>query len=266
MYGATIPRALRYKAPTFAGRAQVPVAAPSGRAPLSPAAGAALSDRAHVPIPEYGIGKGTPGVGLGHPIPAGFYDPTRDIELASGKREGFNTIEDIGTRRLRGENDYTTAVGQSQQNEQSALGEIQRAYQRLAGRQAEQQNASGTLYGGSALAAASARGANQQLGEAPVKLAAEREQGRLGLGHQREGEDLGTQQGRTESAMEQFGIDTNTLKTAEAIKNGYAAPGAAEAGQFPHVNPLTGAHYREIKQGGKTIHEYHDGRKVVLRG
>lgn len=163
------------------------------------------------------------------PIPTGFYDPIRDIELAAGKKNAENTVEDIGTQRIRGGEDFTHGEEELGEGEQTSLGLIKQATERLAGKQAEQENATGTLYGGARLAAAAARAGNETKEREPVVKGYETALGKLVTAHGREGEDLGTKEHRTEHEQEQFGIDTQTLEGREAANNGYIAPSAPPA-------------------------------------
>jgi hypothetical protein len=41
---------------------------------------------------------------------------------------------------------------------------------------------------------------------------------------------------------------------------------AAAASKFPLVNPVTGEHYKIVKEHGQTIHVYHSGKRVVVGG
>lgn len=233
---------------------------------------------------------GAPGGGPGAPwspppIPPGFYNPLRDIEAGEGKRGTFQAIEDIGTQRTRGNEDFTSSiedVGQqrtkAQQAAATALGQIQASFNRLAQRQGEQGNERGTIYGGALLAAAAKRASNQQGSNAGVQRGLDaqlatlkqREEG-LTLNHQRSLEDLNTRQQRGEINEAEYEKGIQTLKNTEAAAAGYVAPtgppkaAAAPTNAYSKVNPRTGEHYREIISGGHTIHLYSNGRKVVVK-
>jgi hypothetical protein len=228
-------------------------------------------------------GPGSPGFGAlaapagVPPIPPDFYNPERQVALEQGQEQGRQTLEDIGTKRTRGESDYTLGVGETNreigerdEGRQRALAQLQQSYARLGGQQEEQANSAGVLRGGALLQAAAARAANQGKAnegvnrEADTAIAAlRRHLGDLALTHQREGEDLTQGEGRTEQGLEQLGLRTGRLETSEAVANGYVAPSGPARSLYPLVNSR-GEHYRQIVKGGQRIHLYHSGRKVIV--
>lgn len=209
------------------------------------------------------------------PIPAGAYNPIRDIELSAGKRGLQNTVEDAGTSEARGQSNYLLGAEgiQRQQGEQAtshqeSLDSLARSYQRLQGRQAEQAREAGVTRGGAVLQSAAKRAANEGTAKAGIETAYGEQQAadqrslaQLGLGRQREGEDNTTTVQRAEREQGQFGVDTQTLEAREASENGYTAPVPSA---FSRTNSA-GQGYRQFKNAkGQTVHEYADGRKVIL--
>lgn len=172
------------------------------------------------------------------PIPAGAYNPIRDIELAAGKRGVGNTLEDIATRSARDESNLLLSEGdvhrqedQQTQDRDRALAQIAQSFTRLGVRQGEQANTAGVLRGGALLQSAAKRAGNEVRAREPVQTnyarqieADQRQLGQLVLQRQRDAEDLGTQGSRAEREQGQFGIDTETLKGREAAENGYYSP------------------------------------------
>ena len=206
-----------------------------GGAPVVPAA----------PRPEVG------------PVPPGYYDPTRDINIAEGKNtysqarskgereEGYaesdfginqaklgyqsqTGLEDIGTERTR-QNEAATR----------ALAQLAESYKRLGVRQQEGANRAGVLQGGALLQAAAKRAANEGKG---------RDETNLTLKHQLEADDLrearlkhGIEEGEgsnvrntqrllsgfgegitnAETNEQHYGEGIETLKNYEAAHNGY---------------------------------------------
>jgi hypothetical protein len=197
------------------------------------------------------------------PIPAGAYNPIRDIELQAGKRGVANTLEDLGTKNVRGEGNFL--LGQSdierQRNEQTterdkALSNIAESFKRLGVRQTEQANGAGLLRGGALLQSAAKRAANQGKATDQVQQTYARQQeadtralARLALARQQESEDIGTQGSRAEREQGQFGIDTQTLEAREAAENGYESPvGPAGAHSRGHLSVQPGAGF--VRVGG----------------
>lgn len=236
------------------------------------------------------LGTGSPQVaanaaqGLGPawtppPIPAGAYNPIREIELDAGKRGTSNTIEDLGTKESRGQANYLLGSegiarerAEQAEEHQKAVDSLQRGFARLGVRQTEQARGAGVLRGGAVLQSAAKRAANQQLQQTGLDTAFQRQTGAddrqlgaLTLSRQQEGEDDATGVSRAEREQSQFGIDTRTLEAREASDNGYRAPTGPAAVLYNKVNPANGEHFREYKDAkGRTIHEYHSGRKVTV--
>lgn len=213
------------------------------------------------------------------PIPAGAYNPIRDIELNAGKRGTQNTIEDLGTKESRGQSSYLLGVegvkrqeAEEAQSRSEALASLQRSYQRLGVRQTEQAREAGVLRGGAVLQSAAKRAANEGIAKTPIEQTFARDQeanqrslGQLGLTRQEESEDDTTGVSRAEREQSQFGVDTQTLEGREAAENGYQAPTGPAALVYNKVNPANGEHYRQFKDAkGQTVNEYHSGRRVTL--
>lgn len=177
------------------------------------------------------------------PVPAAAYNPTLDIELEAGKRGTANTIEDLLTKRARGDAGFAIDQGelQRQEGEQAgahdrALKAIAQGFQRLGVRQTEGANAAGELRGGALLQAAQKRAANEAQARQPVDISYAQQQdanrrtlARLALAHQQEGEDTSTGIGRAEREQTQFGIDTKKVENREATNNGYLDSGGVIA-------------------------------------
>lgn len=209
------------------------------------------------------------------PIPAGAYNPIRDIELNAGKRGAQNTIEDFGTRESRGAANYLLSEegvkrqeSEQTQDRNTALQALQRSFQRLGVRQGEQANAAGVLRGGALLQSAAKRAANEGIGRTGIETTYNRQQeadqrqlGALALQRQGDQQENATGISRAEREQGQFGIDTETLKAREASENGYRAPTGPAKLLFNQVNAKTGEHFRTYKAGGRTVHEYHNGHK-----
>lgn len=201
--------------------------------------------------PAVGVPPATQAPWVQPPIPAGAYNPIRDIELAAGKRGLSNTLEDIGTRGVRGEQGYLIGKegierekAEQADNHAKALAALQQSYQRLGVRQGEQANTAGVLRGGALLQAAAKRATNEGKTRDEQNQAAQRTQeglqrqlGQLTTARQQEGEDLTTQGSRAEREQAQFGIDTTTLEGREAAENGYIAPQAPNALAAAHRAP-----------------------------
>jgi hypothetical protein len=176
-------------------------------------------------------------------IPSAAYNPTLDIELEAGKRGTANTIEDLLTKRTRGDAGFAIDQGELQREEgeqgaahDRALKSIAQGFQRLGARQAEGANAAGVLGGGALAQAAQKRAANEVQARQPVDIAYGQQQdanrrtlARLALAHQQEGEDTGTGIGRAEREQTQFGIDTKKVEAREATNNGYLDSGGVIA-------------------------------------
>jgi hypothetical protein len=176
-------------------------------------------------------------------VPSAAYNPTLDIELEAGKRGTANTIEDLLTKRSRGDAGFAIDQGelQREEGEQSAahdraLKSIAQGFQRLGVRQTEGANAAGVLHSGALAQAAQKRAANEATAREPVDVAYAQQQGankralaRLALAHQQEGEDTGTGISRAEREQAQFGIDTRTVENREATNNGYLDSGGVIA-------------------------------------
>lgn len=213
------------------------------------------------------------------PIPAGAYNPIRDIELNAGKRGTQNTVEDLGTKESRGQASYLLGVegvkrqeAEQAQGRSEALASLQRSYQRLGVRQTEQAREAGVLRGGAVLQSAAKRTANEGIAKAPIETSFQRQQegdqrslGQLALSRQQEAEDDTTGIGRAEREQSQFGVDTQTLEGREAAENGYVAPSGPAKLVYNKINPANGQSYREFKNAkGQTVHEYNGGRRVTL--
>jgi len=95
--------------------------------------------------------------------------------------------------------DLKRDAGRNRQDFSSKLADIGRKFGIQAGSQKEAQNASGTLYGGTAAAAAAKRAENQAYAEKPIAVA----QGRME-------QDLTTNLARIGTARTQLGQDTKT--------------------------------------------------------
>lgn len=173
----------------------------------------------------------------------GSYNPLLDIELNAGKRGLSNTLEDLGTKNVRGEQGYLLGKGeverqQAQQGQEhaKALAALLQNYERLGSRQKEQANTAGVLRGGALAQAAAKRAANEGKAKEPIEEGYARSQesdqralAKLALGRQQEVEDIGTQGSRAEREQNQYGIDTRTVEGTEAANYGYLDPGGVVA-------------------------------------
>lgn len=129
---------------------------------------------AHTPIPAPSVEQLPP---------PSKYDPARDINIAEGKRSyeqgrhglerqktqaeseyGINS-ENIGDRLSNGLADIGTQRGQQKYMAEQQLNRLSESFKKLASRQGEQGNTTGTLYGGAMLAAANARAHNEGIGK-----------------------------------------------------------------------------------------------------
>lgn len=216
------------------------------------------------------------------PIPAGFYNPIRDIEASEGRTSSGQTISGDQRQLTNSENDYATSValqGEKEGNATSAFNEtikrLGESYKRLQGRQEDQGGATGTLYGGALISAAQKRGANeavqkehdQRLRDQQLQ-AFENERGRAAVAEQQRAAALGESLTNARTNEQNFQQNLNTLKGNEAAQHGYQAPtGPAKAtGLFDKINPATRERYREVKgPGGSVIHEYQTGRSVRVK-
>lgn len=172
------------------------------------------------------------------PIPAGAYNPIRDIELNNGKTTLGNTLEDLLTKQTRASSDTSlseegigTREKEEGENHDEALKAIADSFKKLSVRQGEQARTAGVTRGGALLQAAAKRAANETKTREPVDQTFTREQatdqtarGQLALKAQREAEDVGRESARAEREQGQFGIDTKTLEAREASDNGYVSP------------------------------------------
>lgn len=235
--------------------------------------------------PGYAPPAAKPAAWTPPPVPPGLYNPIRDVELAEGKRGSEQTTRGLERQKASSENRYgvnLAEVGQREGNQKAAheemLARLGESFKRLGARQEDQANAGNTNYGGALIAAGLARAGNEAtrkaseqrtFGESQQANAAAR--GRLALG---ESEATGPGGSLTEALQNagenQQGFEQSVggLKNTEASEHGYRAPtgpSPSSAGAFNKVNPVTKEHFREIKVGGKTVHEYHSGRKVTVR-
>lgn len=172
------------------------------------------------------------------PIPTNWYDPSRDIEAAAGKRGAEDKLNELGRNRGYAESDFTEGqekIGRERayqnQDYQNALKTLAESFKRLGVRQAESANAAGVYSGGALLQAAAKRSANEALRKQPLEQAHARQEEADNLGlaqlvqaHQRTLEGLGSQQEVTERENAQSQIDANYLKGQEAARAGYIAP------------------------------------------
>jgi len=117
-------------------------------------------------------------------------------EVASGNEKLANEEADTENNAARQYQDFATKRQ-----------EIGRQFGELATRQAEAQNAGGTLDQGTSAAAAAARARNQQIAEAPIATS-----------EQRLGEDLATALGRIGTAREKLGTESDRER-AELAEN-----------------------------------------------
>lgn len=161
------------------------------------------------------------------PIPAGYYNPLRDIEAAEGKRGSQQTITGLQRQRTNAESDYGVNKSLIERKAQDSLKRISESFQRLGGRQEEGANRLGELHGGALLQAAAKRAANQQIANKPVEQAQQDELGRLALNEQRligEGGSITEALTNANSNEQAFGEGLDTLKRNEAAGRGYEPP------------------------------------------
>jgi hypothetical protein len=217
------------------------------------------------------------------PIPSGLFSPTREIELDTGAKGAENKETDLGAQRLRGEDDYTTAlegIGREQQQSQgdintaranqaaayqTAVKSLSESFQKLGQRQTEQANTAGVLDGGALLQSAAKRAGNEGLrkksidesnAQATASLAeregelnqsAELNRGKLGLTQQRSLEDIATELTRTQKEQAAYAANVHTLEGDEAASAGYS-PAQKPSNQY---TTSTGQVYHTISHGNQ---------------
>lgn len=210
----------------------------------------------HSPFGSYRVGYARPGVpgapgqnqdpqqNLGWqppPIPAGTYNPIRDIELAEGKRGSEQELTGLDRQRTNAENTYATNLGllgqregQHQMDAKQAIERIIESFTKLGARQGEQANVRGVLNGGTMLAAAGKRAANEQLSRRQADQAAarqrqadENERGRLATQQSQltgPGGSLTEAIQNARANQQAFAGSVGTLKGTEAAQHGYVPP------------------------------------------
>lgn len=241
------------------------------------------------------------------PLPSGSYDPALDAQLGAANRGLGDLQGDAATNAQRLQNDYglqqdqinlgasrgradyqqqldrgladyQTSFDRGSQDYQSQVGLLQRSYQQLQNRQAQDAAASG-VRGGAALQAAAKRAANMAIDRNPLDTAWQRAQqdiatgrdrlttdvgtgmsrltqdssnqlGALGLQFQRQSTDASTALSRAEREGSQFGIDVQAQKAFQAAQSGYVAPAAPKnQGVGPLGNP-----YKIVRQGAYDVY------------
>ena len=172
------------------------------------------------------------------------YDPALDAQLAAVQRGLFDTQQDIQTQGNRLTEDYGIGVANAKQSYdygiqdlgtartrtgedyQRQLASLQRSYDRLGRQQSWRARGMNIMSGGTLLAAARRRAANQAWDRQPIDTGFQRanqdfdtrqsrltqsynqQVAQLGLGLTRGQADLGTQGARAQREADQFGIDT----------------------------------------------------------
>lgn len=144
-----------------------------------------------------------------------------------------NALADIGTGETRATEDHTTA-----------LANLALQYQRLGRQQSEGDRRAGVTSGGLLAQQQQIRAANKSRDQKPIDTAFNRQMadystgrtrvgqdfdwnsGQLGLGYQRGQEDASTALSRAGVETNQFGIDTQASRYAQATQAGYVPPGA----------------------------------------
>lgn len=210
------------------------------------------------------------------PIPTNYYNPSRDVEEAAGKRGAEDTLNEIGTNRGYAESDYTEGQekigrerGQQNQDYQNALSTLAESFKRLGVRQGESANAAGLFSGGALLQAAAKRSANEGVKKKPLEETHTRQEEADNLGlaqltqaHQRLLEGLGTKQEITERENKQSQVDANYLKDKEAALNGYE-PSVKPANQYTTKG---GQVYHTISHGNEWWDVTPQGQVIKKRG
>jgi hypothetical protein len=226
------------------------------------------------------------------PIPSGAYNPIRDVELASSKLTGENTLANIGRQRTAAEQNYnlgiegikeglahtlgedTRARSEDTEKRNEALQAIQRSFDNLKSQQEQQANTAGVFSGGALLQAASKRATNQGIqnaaeeanynralanlaaNEQTSRETAERGEGKEGLGKQQMLEELGMKGTQAERNANQERLNTHLLMGREAAEAGYRAPGAP----FRTFRGGPEGQYRVEQRGGRYLSVTPGGR------
>lgn len=206
------------------------------------------------------------------PVPAGYYDPALDAAAGAAHR-GYEDMQydatlqgtRLGTDLQLGQEQIAQGAvrtGQDIDRQQSVLN---RAYSQQGNRQRQQINAAGVGAGGASLQAAAKRAQNQAFDEVPLSTATTRAgedaieaTKRLGLGYERQTQDIGIDLARAGREDTQFGVDTESEKAFSAAQAGYIPPGrpgnehTTKDGQVFHVINKGGVRYR-VKPDGTVL-------------
>jgi hypothetical protein len=175
------------------------------------------------------------------PIPAGYYNPILDIQLAEGKAGSEQQITGLERQKTNAENTYATNIGLLKQKEEAqqqgakeTLGRLAESYAKLGARQSDQANAAGTLYGGALISARMKRAANEGVTRHADEVANERalqqfadERGKLALAEQQlvgPGGSLLEAMANARANQQLFATNIGTLKQKQAAEQGYKAP------------------------------------------
>lgn len=192
------------------------------------------------------------------PVPAGYYNPIRDIELAEGQRGSEQSITGLDRQKTVGENTYATNLGllaqreqQQQDSAKQTLARLAEGYAKLGARQGEQANKAGVVNGGALISATTKRVANEGVQKAADERAfaqqrqqLENERGRLATGENQlvgPGGSLVEAIQNARTNQQAFANSVGTLKGNEAAAHGYRPP------QRPWVKVRGGS----VRVGGK---------------
>lgn len=200
--------------------------------------------------------------------PPGTYDPGLDQQARAAERGLVDFRSDAERDTARSEDDYLTARGDVERTRGEGIADIMRSrargledldrrYARQASAQTQAINAAGALHGGALAAAMRRRAENRAyeqgrfmddsaLSESRLTGAADRDLGRLALGHQRSGEDRSTALTRAEREHGFLGQDINESRLFQAKQLGWDPPTKPQGeGQRAGIN------YRRQETGPK---------------
>lgn len=175
------------------------------------------------------------------PIPAGSYNPIRDLELSEGKLATSQGLTGDERQQTNAENGYATNLALLQQREtaekktgQETLARLAESYKKLGNRQTEAANAAGELQGGALLASALKRNANEGVTKGADERnlseqlkADENQRGQISVGESQligPGGSLTEAMQNASQSEQQREEGIGTLKSNEAAANGYEAP------------------------------------------